>query len=112
MYNIFQTLSNDHSDELHLVASSPYHLPYWLEPSLPILDYLSKTFPFDKSIMEIMSRNEPIWEDHHHRSSFFPNTSLVDHDFASLFSTDIVNAPQSPILLQDIDSEGNICNIT
>ena len=23
--------------------------------------------------------NEPIWEDHHHRSSFLPNTSSVDH---------------------------------
>ena len=112
MYNIIQTLFDDHTDELHLVASDPYHLPYWLEPSLPILDYLSDTFPFDESIMEIMSMNEPIWEDHHHRSSFLPNTSSVDHDFASLFSTNIVNTPQNPILLQDTDSKGNLCNIT
>ena len=56
--------------------------------------------------------NEPIWEDHHHRSSFLPDTSLVDHDFASLFSTDIVETPQTPILLQNTDSEGNLCNIT
>ena len=41
MYNIFQSLSDDHTDDLHLVASNPYHLPYWLEPSLPTLDYLS-----------------------------------------------------------------------
>ena len=112
MYNIIQTLSDDHTDELHLVDSNPYHLPYCLEPSLPILDYLSNTFPFDDSIMEIMNTNEPIWEDHHHRSSFLPNTSSVDHDFASLFSIDIVNAPQSPILFQDTDSDGNLCNIT
>ena len=46
MYNIIQTLSDDHTDELHLMASDPYHLPYWLEPSLPILDYLSQNFPF------------------------------------------------------------------
>ena len=45
MYNIIQTFSNDHTNELHLVTLDPYHLPYWLEPSLPILDYLSKTFP-------------------------------------------------------------------
>ena len=51
MYNIIQTLSDDHTDELHLVASDPYHLPYRLEPSLPVLDYLSKTFPSDESIM-------------------------------------------------------------
>ena len=56
--------------------------------------------------------NEPIWEDHYHRSSFLPNTNSVDHDFASLFSTNIVNTPQNPILLQDTDSKGNLCNIT
>ena len=28
MYNIIQTLSDDHTDELHLVVSNPYHLPY------------------------------------------------------------------------------------
>ena len=110
MYNTIQTLFDDHTDDLHLVALDPCHLPYWLEPSLPILDYLSETFPSEKSIIEIM--NESIWEDHHHRSMFLPNTSLANHDFASLFSIDIVNAPQSPILLQDIDFEGNLCNIT
>ena len=112
MYNVVQSLFDDHTDDLHLVTLDPYHLPYWLEPSLPILDYLSQTFPSDESIMEIMSTNEPIWEDHHHRSSFLPNTSSVDHDFASLFSTDIVDTPQTPILLQNTNFEGNLCNIT
>ena len=60
MYNIIPTLFDDHTDELHLVYSDPYHLPYWLEPSLPILDYLSENFPSDESFMEIMSTNEPI----------------------------------------------------
>ena len=41
MYNVIQTLSDDHTNDLHLVASDPYHLPYWLEPSLHTLDYLS-----------------------------------------------------------------------
>ena len=40
-YNVIQTLSDDQTNELHLVTSNPYHLPYWLEPSLPIMDYLS-----------------------------------------------------------------------
>ena len=44
MYDTIQTFSDDHTDDLHLVASDPYHLPYWLEPSLPTLDYLSDTF--------------------------------------------------------------------
>ena len=56
--------------------------------------------------------DEPIWEDHHHRSMFLPNTSSGSHDFASLFPTDIVNVLQIPILLQDTDSEGHLCNIT
>ena len=105
MYNIIQTLSDDHIDDLHLVASDPYHLPYWLDPYLPVLDYLSETFPSDESVMEIMNTNESIWEDHHHRYVFLPNTILVNQEFASLFSTDIVKAPQSPILLQDTNSK-------
>ena len=112
MYDTIQTCFDDHNDDLHLVASDPYHLPYWLEPSLPVIDYLSDTFPFDESIIEIMNMDESIWEDHHHISMFLPNTSSGSHDFASLFPTDIVNVRQSPILLQDTDSEGNLCNIT
>ena len=63
-------------------------------------------------IMEIMSTDEPIWEDHHHRSYFLPNSSSVDFDLESLINTDIVTNLQTPVLLQDIDSEENICNIT
>ena len=62
--------------------------------------------------MEIMSVNEPVWEDHHHRSSFLPNSSSVGFELVSLISTNIVTHPQTPVLLQDTDSEGNICNIT
>ena len=111
MYDTIQTFSNDHTDDLHLVASNPYHLLYWLEPSLPVLGYLSETFPSNESIIEIMITDEPNWEYHHHRSMFFPNTSSVSHDFASLFPTDIVNIPQSPILLQDTDYEGNLSTL-
>ena len=112
MYDAIQTSSDDHTDDLHLVASNPCHLPYWLEPSLPVLDYLSEPFPSDESIMEIMNTDESIWEDHHHRSMFLLNTSSVNHEFASLFPTDIFNITQSPILLQNTDSEGNLCSIT
>ena len=30
MYDTIQTCSDDHTNDLHLVASDPYHLPYWL----------------------------------------------------------------------------------
>ena len=49
--------------------------------------------------MEIMSVDEPIWEDHHRRSSFLPNDSTVDFDLVSLISTDIVTNPKTPVLL-------------
>ena len=74
------------SDDLHLVALGPYHLLYWLEPSLPTLDYLTHTFPSDDSIMEIMSADELVWEDHHHISSFLPNFNLVEVDFVSFIT--------------------------
>ena len=111
LYDTIQTFFDDHTDDLHLVASNPYHLLYWLEPSLLVLDYLSETFPFDESIMEIMSTDESILEDHHHRSMFLPNTNLVNHDYASLFPADIVNAPQIPMLLQDTYSKGNFATL-
>ena len=60
MYNTIQTLSDDHIDDLHLVASDPYRLPYWLEPSLLVLDYLSETFPFDESIHYYISTKNPM----------------------------------------------------
>ena len=56
--------------------------------------------------------DEPIWEDHHHRSSLLPNANSIDFDFVPLISFDIVENPQTPVLLQDTDSEENLCNIT
>ena len=61
MYDAIQSSFDDHTDDIHLVASDPYHLLYWLEPPLPTLDYLFETFPFDESIIEIMSMDESIW---------------------------------------------------
>ena len=46
IYDTIQTFFDDHTDDLHLVDLDPYHLPYWLEPSLHVLDYLSKNFFF------------------------------------------------------------------
>ena len=50
--------------------------------------------------MEVMSVNESIWEDHHHRSSFLPNASSAGFDLVSLINTDIVTHPQTHVLLQ------------
>ena len=37
MYDTIQMCFDDHTDDIHLVASDPYDLPYWLEPSLLVL---------------------------------------------------------------------------
>ena len=62
--------------------------------------------------MEIMSESEPVWEDHHYRSSFLPNATSMGFDLESLISTNIVTYPQTPVLLQNTESKGNLCNIT
>ena len=80
-------------DDHNLVAWDPYHLPYWLDSPLPTLDYLFQTFPLDESIMDIMSVDEPLWEDQHHRSSFLFNANSTDPDFVALISSDIVKNP-------------------
>ena len=59
-----------------------------------------------------MNTSTSVWEDHHHRSSFLPNTSLANNDFVSLLGADIVDNQQTHVLLQDSESEGNLCNIT
>ena len=76
------------------------------------LDYISYTFPSDESIMEIMSLEEMPWKDHHHRSSFLPPCHVVEEHFTSVVSFDVLTNPQSLILTRDVESEGNICNIT
>ena len=40
-YDLFQSASVVQPDDIHLVASDPYHLPYWLEPSLTTPDYFT-----------------------------------------------------------------------
>ena len=92
--------------------SDPYHLPYWIDSPLPTQDYLLQDFSSDESIVKIMSLAKPLWEYHYHRSSFLPNANLMDSDFVSLISSDIVEHPQTPMLLKDVDYEGNLCNTT
>ena len=51
IYDAIQSIFDEYIDDLYLMASYPYHLPYSLEPSLPTLDYLSQTFLLDDSII-------------------------------------------------------------
>ena len=63
-------------------------------------------------MMEIMSPDESLWEDSHHWSLFLPNADLVDSYFVYIISSDMVEYPQMPVLLEGFDSEGNLYNIT
>ena len=90
LYDAIPFASDAHYDDDHLVASDPYHLPYWLDPLLPTLDYLLHNFPSDEYIMDIMSPDEYLWEYHHHRSSFLPHANSVDSNFVSLIIFGIV----------------------
>ena len=66
-YNAIQSVDyNSYSDDVHLVAPDPYFLLSWLSSPPPSFDYISKPFPSDKFIFNIMSLEEVPWKDHHH----------------------------------------------
>ena len=112
LYHAIQSAYDAYVNDHHLVASDPYHIPYWLDSSIPTLNYLLHTFPLDEFNMEIMNSDESLWEDHHHKSYFLPNDNSIELYFVSLISFDIVEYPHSLVLLQGVDSKGNLCNIT
>ena len=62
--------------------------------------------------MEIMSLDESMWEYCYHRSSFLPESNMVESDFTLFVSSYIIENCQSPIFIQGIDFEGNLCNVT
>ena len=59
-----------------------------------------------------MYLNEMLWKDHHHRSSFLPDYHMVEDNFETMVSFDIVTTPQSSVLIYNVDSEDNSSNIT
>ena len=97
-------------DESHLVPSDS--LPNWLKSTPSSSDHFLEIFPSDESILEVMCLEEWPWEDLHHRASFLPNLTTVEKDIKSIITTDIVQHPQTPILIDDVFSEGNLANIS
>ena len=94
-----------------MVELDPYNLPYLLNPPYPYLYYILYLLPSDESIMEFMSLDERTWKYLHHRYSFLPHYQLVQDQFESLVSYDIVTTPQSLVLIQNVESKGNLSNI-
>ena len=62
--------------------------------------------------MEVTSLDDIPWEYYHHKYSFLPPSHMVEENFTSMVSSNIVLHPQSLILTHSVDSEGNLCNIT
>ena len=62
--------------------------------------------------MDVMSLEEIPWKYHHHRSSLLPPICVIEEHFALAVSSDVVTDPQSPILTCNVESKGNLCNIT
>jgi hypothetical protein len=87
-------------------------MPSWLNSLSSAIDYISQIFPSDESIMEMLSLDDVPWNDSHHRSSFLPPLEEIQEDIHSVFPSDVVDFPQSPILTQDTLSEGNLGNIS
>jgi len=78
------------SMSLNMYSQSP-----WLGSS-DSTDPLTKTFPSDESIMEIMSLEEARWNDTQHRSSFLPRPAIMTtclEKFSSHFPTQPLQMP-------------------
>jgi hypothetical protein len=91
-----------------MLASMTYSLPSSLDSLSSTFDYILHDFPLDESIMEMLSIEEAPWDDNHYHSSFIPNLDEIEKDISSIFPSDIVDSPKSPILTQDTISEGNL----
>ena len=79
IYQAIQSTNDPTINDHLLVASNPYHPPYWL--TTPSLDDLLQPLPSDESIMEVMYLDEMHWKDRNHRSSFLPSYQMVEDNF-------------------------------
>ena len=100
----------------------PLMIIFWWHPTLttyhivqnppPSLYYILQTLPSNSSIMEFMQLDEIPSKHHHHQSFFLPSYQMVEYHFETLVSYDIVTTPQSPVLIHNVEFEGNLSNIT
>lgn len=73
---------------------------------------MNETFPTDESIFEVMSLDETPWNDLHHRSPFLPSLSEMPSCLEAFVSHNPTHPLQTPILVHEVLSEGNMGNIT
>jgi hypothetical protein len=99
-------------DDQHLLVSNIYLLQSWLYSLSSNFDYILHIFPSDESIMKMLSILEAPWDENHHRSYFLPSLDDIEKYIFSIFPSNIVDSPQSPILTEDTIFEGNLGNIS
>lgn len=75
-------------------------------------DPLKENFPSDESIIETMSLEELPWGNGHHRSSFIPSLGAMIYCLER-YASQVPTPPlQTPILMHEVFSKGNLSNIT
>jgi hypothetical protein len=70
-YVAIQSASPSTNDQ-NILAPDTYSMPSWFNSLSSAFDYISQIFPFDESIMEMLSIDKVPWDDNHHRSFFLP----------------------------------------
>lgn len=94
------------SMNLETYVPSPW-LGSWDSP-----DPLNDAFLIDESIVEVMSLDETPWNILHHCSSFLPNLGEMP-SYLEVFVSHCPTHPlQTPVLVHEVLSEGNMGNIT
>jgi hypothetical protein len=99
-------------DDQHLLASTTYSLPSWLDSLSSTFGYILQILTSDESIMEIHSIEEEPSDENHHRSSFPPSLDEIEKYISFIFPSDIVDSPQSLIHTQDSTFAGNLEKIS
>jgi hypothetical protein len=94
-YVYIQSTSPSSYDQ-HLLSPDSYSMPSWLSSLSSAIDYISPIFPFDESIMEMLSIDELPQDDNHHRSSFLPPREEIQEYICSISLLD-VDFPLSPM---------------
>jgi hypothetical protein len=91
-YNSIQSTSPSMDDQ-HMLASTSYSLPSFLDSLSSTFVYILHICPTDESIIKILIIEEAPCDKKHHHFSFIMSLDEIDKDISSIFPTDIVNSP-------------------
>jgi hypothetical protein len=92
------------SDDQHLLAPYVSSMQSPLSSLFYVIDYISPTFPYDESILEVLLIDKLPWDYNCHRSSFLPPHEEIWEDIHSI-SPPGVDFSSSPMIstFDDLD---------